>query len=249
MQGIIKFYPSFHDQKERKVFILFSLWFLILSIGLFSAILLLFRGEIIELLNLLFSEDAREVASYFDLLLILIIILSFIAFFEGFARANLSIVLLSFLKDVYIRALTAISVFLYFKEILSYEDLVYSLAIIYGSAAVILLFQTFLQNKATLSSSFSSFKIIKIKEVIQYSLFMVISTGSNLIIGKIDSLMVSALLGLGSNGIYTTLFYVAVVVEIPKRAVAQIVVPLYSKAFCPCLSFSILPFYGKTKNC
>ena len=246
MQGIIKYFPQVKNEKEKKGFIIFSFLFFISSIFLFSAILLLLREEILNLLNIVFSSDTRAVANYFDLLLYLIVILSFIAFFEGFARANLSIVLVNFLKDVYIRVLTAVSVFLYFKELISYQGLIYSLLIIYGSAAIILFVQVVYQNKIKFPASFSSLKVNYSTEMIKYSLFMVISTGSNLIIGKIDSLMVSAMLGLGSNGIYTTLFYVAVVVEIPKRAVAQIVVPLYSKAFANEKIKDVYDLYSKS---
>jgi O-antigen/teichoic acid export membrane protein len=42
---------------------------------------------------------------------------------------------------------------------------------------------------------------------------------------------VSAMLGLAANAIYTTAFYVATVIEIPKRALSQITMPLISKAF------------------
>jgi len=52
-----------------------------------------------------------------------------------------------------------------------------------------------------------------------------------ILIGKIDSMMVSAMLGLASNAIYTTAFYMATVIEIPKRALSQITMPLISKAF------------------
>ena len=52
-----------------------------------------------------------------------------------------------------------------------------------------------------------------------------------ILIGKIDSIMVSAMLGLAANAIYTTAFYMATVIEIPRRALSQITMPLISKAF------------------
>jgi O-antigen/teichoic acid export membrane protein len=52
-----------------------------------------------------------------------------------------------------------------------------------------------------------------------------------ILLGKIDSLMVTALLGFGANAIYTTAFYMATVIEIPKRALSQITMPLISRAF------------------
>ena len=43
--------------------------------------------------------------------------------------------------------------------------------------------------------------------------------------------MVSAMLNLAANAVYTTAFYMATVIEIPKRALSQIMMPLISKAF------------------
>ena len=242
MQGIVRFYPKY-KQKEKKEFELFAIIFLFCSVLFFSLILIVFKQEI---LSLLFSDNSSKVEEYYDLLIFLIIILSIIALYEGFARAKTSIILVNFLKDVYIRLLTALSIFLYFTEFLSYNGLLYSLLVIYGSATIILVIQTSYQHQITASFSFSELPWVRVKEIIKYNFFMVISAGSNLVVGKIDSLMVSAFLGLAENGVYTTLFYVAVVVEIPKRAVSQIVVSLYSKAFADSKLNEVKVLYVKT---
>lgn len=242
MQGIVRFYPQY-KQKEKKEFELFAIIFLVCSVLFFSIILIVFKQNI---LSLLFSDNSRQVEEYFDLLIFLIIILSVIALYEGFARAKTSIVLVNFLKDVYIRLLTAISILFFFTELISYNGLLYSLLLIYGSAAIILVVQTSYQHQITATWTFRELKWVRFKEIIKYNFFMVISIGSNLIVGKIDVLMISAFLGLAENGVYTTLLYVAVVVEIPKRAVSQIVVSLYSKAFSESKMDEVKVLYFKT---
>jgi len=47
----------------------------------------------------------------------------------------------------------------------------------------------------------------------------------------VDQVMISGMLGLHWNGIYTTAFYIAVVIEMPRRALTQITTPLVSRAF------------------
>ena len=228
MQGIIKFYPAQHQQKEKKDFELFSLLFLNLSVLIFSGAFILLKEEILQLL---FSNNEQTVGAVYDLLVFLVVILSLFAFFEGFSKAYTDILLVNFLKDVYIRILTTASIFLFFAEILDFKGLLYSLLVIYGSATLILSTQTIRKFKITARASLSSFTFARAREIVKYNFFMVITAGSNLVVGKIDSLMVSALLGLAENGIYQIMFFVAVVVEIPKRVVSQIVVSLYSKAF------------------
>jgi O-antigen/teichoic acid export membrane protein len=247
MQGIMKFYPTFNkESNNKKDFILFTFAFSVTSIFIFSFVLLFFQAEILSLLQVIFKEDASLLEKYYQLLIYLTIILSFIAVYEGFARANLGVVVVNFLKDVYIRTLTAISIFLYFRQIFDFNNLLYSLLIIYGSASLILFIHTTYKYRIYIRPQIPSLPIGKIKEIIKYSFFMVLSAGSTLVVGKIDSLMVSAFLGFSSNGIYSTLFYVAIVIEIPKRAIAQIAIPLYSKAFAENNLNAVKELYQKT---
>ena len=43
--------------------------------------------------------------------------------------------------------------------------------------------------------------------------------------------MISALLGLSDTGVYTTAFYIAIIIEMPRRAISQISTPILSKLF------------------
>jgi O-antigen/teichoic acid export membrane protein len=52
-----------------------------------------------------------------------------------------------------------------------------------------------------------------------------------ILIGKMDSLMVTGFLGLTSVAVYTTAFYMATVIEIPKRAITQATTTLLARAF------------------
>lgn len=243
MQGILKFLPVYKKKEQERQFVTFSFIFTFCSILLFTLLLLLLKDWV---LFFLFSDNADQVGQFYNLLLLLVIILSLIAFFEGFERARLNVVLVNFLKDVFIRLLTAVSIFLYFYQVLAFNGLVYSLLVIYSSAALILLLDLVRKNQLRFSRKFSFYKGSELKGIIKYNFFMVISAGSNLVVGKIDSLMVSALLGFTENGIYTTLFYVAVVIEIPKRAIGQIAIALYSKAFANHKPEEIRLLYTKT---
>lgn len=243
MQGIIKFYPARSSQQEKKEFELLALLILVLSVAIFSAALLIFQEQV---LSFLFAQNKDEVKGFYKLLIFLIVTMSFFAYFEGFSRANTNIVMVNFLKDIYIRLLTTVSVFLYFKEYLNFEELVFSLLVIYGSATFILGIYAIYKHKITAVSGLQGLTWKKLAEIMKYNFFMVITAGSNLIVGKIDSLMISAILGLSENGIYQIMFYVAVVVEIPKRAIGQIAISLYSNSFAKNNLKEVKSLYYKT---
>ena len=60
--------------------------------------------------------------------------------------------------------------------------------------------------------------------------FVIMGNASATIIANIDSLMLSAFSGLGSAGIYTIAFFIAAVIEIPKRSISQVVIPIVAQA-------------------
>jgi O-antigen/teichoic acid export membrane protein len=60
---------------------------------------------------------------------------------------------------------------------------------------------------------------------------MLIGAGGTQIVLQIDSIMVSGQLGLEATGIYTIAFFIGIVIEMPRRSIAQISSALIAQAF------------------
>jgi len=69
----------------------------------------------------------------------------------------------------------------------------------------------------------------RLKEITNYSFFSILSGFGNILVLNVDVLMVSAILGLSATGIYTTAFYIGLIIEIPRRAISQISIPIISE--------------------
>ncbi|WP_410267389.1 polysaccharide biosynthesis C-terminal domain-containing protein [Cyclobacterium sp.] len=69
------------------------------------------------------------------------------------------------------------------------------------------------------------------KAFFQYNIITMLGTAGALLIMKIDSLMVSSMIGLDANAIYTIGFSIAVVIEMPRRAISQVAMPVISEKF------------------
>jgi O-antigen/teichoic acid export membrane protein len=69
------------------------------------------------------------------------------------------------------------------------------------------------------------------KEFLQYGLITLLGTAGAILIMKIDSIMVSSMIGLDANAIYTIGFSIAVVIEMPRRAISQVAMPVISEMF------------------
>ncbi|MDH5597924.1 MAG: oligosaccharide flippase family protein, partial [Cyclobacteriaceae bacterium] len=63
-----------------------------------------------------------------------------------------------------------------------------------------------------------------------YSITTVLGTGGMLIVSRIDSIMITSMIGLPALAIYSISFYIATVIEVPKRPITQLTTPLISFA-------------------
>lgn len=228
MQGTVKYFSSFnHNRQSLQEFATFTLLASLTSFLLFAGLFWLFKDQIAGM----FAEESLQLEPYLPVVLIFIFILVFTALAEAYYRVNLNIVFVNFVKDLLIRLLNAVAVMLYFWEIISFSGLIYSIAVIYGIGTLVLYIGLFTKYQLRFNRLPAVSQRALYREVIKYSLFMIISSGGILIVGKLDSIMIGAYLGFAETGIYTIAYFIATVIEIPKRAMAQIITPLYALAF------------------
>ena len=224
--SIIRFAPQFR-KKQLYAFFTFTLLSSLLTISLFSIIFLLFQDELLSP----FLENAPLVAQYGDVALALVVLMVLTYMLEAFSRSQLNIVIPNFVREIGVRAFTTLTILLFIWFWRDVEMLIYSLIGIYGFS--LLLLTGFLSARGSLKLNFD-FKFLQkpfIKEFSLYALYTFLGSSGVMIVQKVDSLMVSSLLGTYENGIYTTAFFIAVVIEMPNRAILQISVPLLARAF------------------
>ncbi|MBK8291144.1 MAG: oligosaccharide flippase family protein [Flammeovirgaceae bacterium] len=227
-QTIIRFYPQLaRDKKSSHSFI--SLMSLLALVG-FALFFLLFKIFESSLLAY-FQDNAPEIIQYANLVLWLTLILVMVAVMEAFSRSLLKTVVPNLLREVMARLFLSVLVLLYFTETISFDQFILGSVISYLIWLLILMFYLWQQGELSLQTNFNSLDQKKLPELVKYSLLSFAGMAGLILIGKIDSMMVSAMIGFSANAIYTTAFYMATVIEIPKRALSQIAMPLISRAF------------------
>jgi len=226
--GIVKFYPTIRqDPHKRKEFLGNLTVLAICSFVLFLVLFFFFKPVIVTV----FSKNAGEVSNFLNVILLLTLILGVYNYLESYARATLQAVFVNFVKDVLMRLFSAALISLYFFQFISIDQVIYGLLFVYGMAVLVVIVHFLLKEKPGFSFQQLSLKNPLIRELLAFSAITFLGTSGSLMILKLDSLMVGSLLGLDENGIYTTVFYIALVIEIPRRAVTQVITPLYSKHF------------------
>lgn len=241
--SIFRFHPHFaSDQKSSGSFISLML---LLAIGGFALFLLVFKVFENSILSY-FEDNAGEILHYSSLILWLTLILLITSVLESYSKSLLKTILPNLLREVVSRLFLSISVLLYFTGYLSFHHFIVSTTIGYLVCLVILILYLLTSGDLKLSFSFSRYDRSKLSELFQYSILSFAGTAGLILIGKIDSIMVSGLLGLTANAVYTTAFYMASVIEIPKRALTQVAMPLIARAFEKKDMTDIQTIYQKT---
>ncbi|MBL7866214.1 MAG: polysaccharide biosynthesis protein, partial [Cyclobacteriaceae bacterium] len=193
----------------------------------FAVVFMLFRSNIAAY----FETNASDFLSYLTLTLWLTLILVITAVMESYSRALLKTVMPALLRDLVVRTLLGGFVLLYFMGYLTFDQFILSTLGAYLICLIVLLLYLGQAGDLRLTWQLPKLDPSLRKEMLRYSLFGFAGTAGMIIIGKIDSLMVAGMIGLSANAVYTTAFYMATVIEIPRRALSQVAMPLIARAF------------------
>ncbi len=225
--SIIRFFPSMqNDSKKKEAFFTMMLFMAVCGFIIFAVISYLIK----EPLTGIFIAKSPEVPQYFLLVLLLISIMVVHNVISDFARSNLEIVMPNFLKEVLLRLLTTVSIGLYIIEWVNFDQFLYCIVGIYFINLIILSIYLFSKTSTQFRFDFyKSFSIQDIKPIFTYGMFTLLGTGGAIIVTKVDIVMVTSMLGTFETGVYATAFYMAVIIEIPRRIVTQISAPLLSR--------------------
>ena len=223
----IKFYPEFSSKnKTKNQFFSFQLFLTI--IGFFSVLILI--SLLYSEISNFFSKKSVLLINYFDVIISILLLLTISTIFEAYLRARMHIILPNFTNGVLNRLLTAFSLVLFSVSIINFHEMIYFQIPIYLIGVSILILYSYKKEKFRIFFRINKIKN-RIKEILNFNLYSLVSGFGNVIILNVDILMISALLGLSDTGIYTTAFYIGIIIEMPRRAVSQISTPILSKFF------------------
>ena len=237
--GITRFFPQVSGNKAP--FFTYSLFVGLAGFLLIASCFLLFKDQVTNI----FMRNAPEVNDFLSVALLITLFSVFNTILDAYSRSYLKIAIPSFFRDVFLRLLVTLLVFGFYFELYPFGALMWGLSGVYfttllamvGYMLHIRIFNVSLhlgQLEKPITSSF-----------LKYSLITLLGTAGALLIMKIDSLMVSSMIGLDANAIYTIGFSIAVVIEMPRRAISQVAMPVIAEKFAANLLQDIDLLYKK----
>lgn len=227
--SIVKFYPFFRIKGSTKDKGLLMIGALISFAGfiLFGGLIFLFKNDIISR----FNDDGTLFLDFFWLLFPLSFLLLSNSLLEGYIKSRSNITFPTFIKEVFHRILVLAILVCYYFKFFDYSIFILLFVFSYAISAAVCLVYLALKKQLDLRVDYDFFNRRLRKVFFNYSLFSIMSGFSNLLIAKIDILMIGFVLGFSSSAIYANAAYLSVLIFIPATAIAKISSPIIAHEF------------------
>jgi O-antigen/teichoic acid export membrane protein len=222
-----KFFPYFRNEKRQHNGILAF----ILSIGMagfvsFVVVFFLLKDVIFSI----YSKNSPLLLDYFYYFIPFTLIVVLTTIFDSYLIVQQKPILPALVREILMRLLIMLGLAAIYFGFFSFSNFADSIVIFYALGLLILVLYIKREKILFLKPDIEIFKSIHLKEMLVFAGFVIMGNASATIIANIDSLMLSAYSGLGSAGIYTIAFFIAAIIEIPKRSISQVVIPIVSQA-------------------
>jgi O-antigen/teichoic acid export membrane protein len=237
-----RFFPKFkNDEQTRGAFLQFSLLYPLLGLGLFLSLYFLFPDFWISI----YIKKSPGITQYYGVFAILVFVTSYQMILSAFSRAHYRIVVPNMLDNLILKGGITLSIILLHMEVINFHQLIWGLVFIRTiNVSILILYLRNIFIKPILWGKLLS--KTSLNELIKYGLYIVLGGASSVIISNIDIIMIAKLIGEKETGIYSIVFFMGTVVEIPRRALSQISVPVIASAWQTNDLDAIKQIYQKT---
>ena len=216
----IRFFPIIENKSK---FYFFS--FLLITIGylLFLILALFFEDWFFK-----FISASPLLIDKFYLIYFMVLIISVYELFVSISRSNLNSTLPTFLNEAFLKSYSLIVLILHGLKILNFDQFLFFYVGGYLMKLIVIFISQF--NTKSINLIFS-LRGIKITELIQFGLFVIVGGASAMLVSRLDMVMIGKFMGLKHVAFYSVAFYVGNAIRVPGRAVVAISAPIVSKAW------------------
>jgi O-antigen/teichoic acid export membrane protein len=223
----IRFFPYFKDMtKQHNGFLYFLLVLGGTGFIIFTALFLSFKPLFVRA----FIQNSPLLINYFYFLIPFTFIMLFTNIFESYNVIQQNPVMPIFTREVLTRLFLSIAMIAFYLIKFQYDYFVSLVIAFYGIVLLVLIVYTSSQKYLFLKPNNSVFKSPMLKGIMAFSGLILVGNTSGVIINNVDSLMLSAYNGLKDTGIYSIAVFIATFIEIPKKSLSQVLIPLVSEA-------------------
>ena len=223
----MRFFPYFRDHEKQHNGILFF----ILMLGaagyiLFVAVFVAFKPGIAGI----YSENAPMLLDYFYYFIPFTFIALFLNIFDAYIVIQQKPVFPNIVKEFLTKFVITSGLILLLLNLINFGSFVIFIIAGYGVCLLLLVYYAKSLGALFLKPNLTIFKSSYLKGILVFGVYILMGNASGIIIANVDSLMLAAYSGLSVTGVYTIAFFIATVIEIPKRSLSQSLIPIISEA-------------------
>ncbi len=223
----LKFFPQFKTEDQRNHGFFFYLIIIpIIGFIVFGLLYILLQPQ----LSNYFSEKSPQFVDYFYWVIPFAFFMVYMIVFENYAAILLRIVVPKIIREVIVRVLTIVLFVMFYFGFISMNLFVGLFIAIYGFALLLNVIYIFKISPVFLKPDFKFITPVLKRQMIKYSLFVIIASIGTSVVAKIDTFMVSASIGLKATAVYSVAYFMANIIEIPARSILAITYPIVSEA-------------------
>ena len=219
---IIKFYSSFKDKKSKDSF-LSSIVFIPLLIILPVSYLV---TQVHDLIGDFLSMQNPIIESYVWVVFLVAFATSYFEVFYAWSRVQLKSVFGNVLKEIYPRISVFFLLVLVSQDLITKENFIWWLTGLYYLRLLIMIGYSLSLYKPSLSYTLPK----NFKEIVSYSIYILLAGSAASLLIDIDKYMIPQKEAISQTAYYAVAVFIATVVEIPGRAMFQILNPMVAKA-------------------
>ncbi len=240
---VIRFFPQFRDdEKNHRGLMVWMMLIPALGFILFLGVWLLFREQILAP----YQAQSPLLVLHAHWLIPIAFFMMFSLLLESWSSLFQRITTPRIIRELGLKLMASLAVVLYGNGVISFEMFLVIFGGSYGIGTLLLIIYLFQLGRWHLVPDWQFAKPALLKEMAAYSFFIILGGVGSSLITRVDQIMLSEMVGLESVAIYTIAMSMAVVIEIPMRAMLQISAPIVAEAVAQDDRQTLQSLYQKT---
>jgi O-antigen/teichoic acid export membrane protein len=221
-QAIIKFYSSYSNPEEQRTFMSSVIWLPLLVALVVGTLGVVFYKSVSEALSI----QNPIIGSYVWVIYVVAVATAYFEVFYAWARVQLQTVYGNVLKEIFPRLFLFVLLLSTYLFQLTFEVFVWVLVVGYFIRLLSMILVAHKYYPISVQLRFPKNK----KSILQYAIYILMAGSAGSLILDIDKFMIPQQQAIAQTAFYAVAIFAATVVEVPSRALAQILNPLVAKA-------------------
>ena len=223
-----KFYSYFRDKnKKDNGFLFYMVSIPALGFVVLGSLLLIFHEQFAGL----FIQKSPLIVDYYYYFIPLIFIVMYYQVFETYSSLQYRIVVPNLLREVLNKFMYLLIILLLLSQLISFKTFINFYVLSYGLSLIVLILYLRSMHTLHFKPDFGFVTPELRKQMVTYGIFVFFGSLGAFAVARMDVIMLSSLSGLYFAGVYSISYLLGNVIEVPRKAIAQISVPIIADAW------------------